>query len=145
MPVSSAEPDTPQGVGLFATVSGNTSTIFDFDIPTSYSGKTCNLIFLLPRHEQLETSAYTSSGNGAIDFKQLSDVATSTTTFNNQPSVSTDLGTFNIGVGSSTLIKSFACPAGDAIAYELSAVGDTYLYFFEDWNPSPLGLFITVC
>jgi hypothetical protein len=145
IPVSSATPDTAAGTQYFGTVSSNTSTIFNFDIPSSYSGSTCSLIMLLPKHEDLETSSYTSSGSGTIDFEQLSSVATEETTYNNQPSVSQDLGEFDITVGSSTVISTFSCPAGEAVAFELKAVGDTYLYFFEDWNPSPLGLFITEC
>ncbi|KAI9736115.1 MAG: hypothetical protein M1818_006291 [Claussenomyces sp. TS43310] len=145
IPVSSATPDTAVDSQYFGTVSSNTSTIFNFDIPNTYSGKTCNLVFLLPEHAQLETSSYTSSGAGQIDFKQLSGAASSSTTYNKQPSVAKDLGDFDISVGSSTLIESFSCPAGETVAYELSAVGDTYLYFFQDWNPSPLGLYITYC
>jgi len=145
VPVSSSSPSTAVGTSYFGTVSSETSTIFNFDFPASYSGKTCNLIFLLPEHADLETSSYTSSGTGEIDFKQLSSTASASTTYDNQPSVAKDLGNFDINVGSSTLIESFACPAGEAISYELSAVGDTYLYFFQDWNPSPLGLYVTVC
>lgn len=145
VPVSSTSPNTAYGTQYFATISSDTSTIFNFDVPSSYAGKTCNLIFLLPEHDQLETSSYTSSGNGEIDFKQLSGVASSSTTYNNQPSVAKDLGDFDITVGSSTLVESFACPAGETVSYELSAVGDTYLHLFQDWNPSPLGLYITYC
>ncbi|RDW82483.1 hypothetical protein BP6252_03595 [Coleophoma cylindrospora] len=147
IPVSSETPDTAAGTQYFGTISGNTSTIFNFDIPSSYAGQTCNLIFLLPLQSQLETSSYTFSGTGSIDFSQLSSAASSATTFDNAPSVESDLGTFTLTEGSSTLIKSFSCDAfaGTTATYEMSAVGDTYLYYFQDWNPSPLGIYITVC
>jgi hypothetical protein len=93
----------------------------------------------------LETSSYEFSGTGGVDFEELSGVATTSTTYDNAPSVEADLGTFTLTEGSSTLISSFACPAGEAVSYEAKAVGDTYLYFFQDYNPSPLGLYITVC
>ncbi|PMD24454.1 hypothetical protein NA56DRAFT_656185 [Hyaloscypha hepaticicola] len=145
IPVSSSTPSTAAGTSYFGTISSNTSTIFNFDIPTSYSGSTCNLIFLLPLQSQLETSSYTFSGSGGVEFEQLSSAATQSTTWDNAPGVEKDLGEFTLSEGSSTLIESFACPAGQTVAFEMSAVGDTYLYYFQDWNPSPLGLYITVC
>jgi hypothetical protein len=145
VPISSSSPTTAAGTSYFGTISSNTSTIFNFDIPLSYSGSTCNLIFLLPLLSELETSSYTFSGTGGVDFSQLSLAATEATTRDNTPSVMKDLGEFTLSEGSSTLVESFACPAGESLSFEMSAVGDTYLYFFQDWNPSPLGLYITVC
>ncbi|PMD33984.1 hypothetical protein L207DRAFT_571397 [Hyaloscypha variabilis F] len=145
IPISSSTPSTAAGTSYFGTISPNTSTIFNFDIPSSYSGQTCNLIFLLPLLSELETSSYTFSGSGTVDFAELSAVATEATTWDNAPSVEKDLGEFTLSEGSSTLVESFACPAGETVSFEMSAVGDTDLYFFQDWNPSPLGLYITVC
>jgi hypothetical protein len=145
VPISSSSPDTAAGTSYFGTISPNTSTIFNFDIPSSYAGHTCSLIFLLPLQSQLETSSYTYSPTGAIDFEQLSSPASTSTTWNNAPSVSSNFGEFSIAEGSSTLISTFACPAGETVAYEAKAVGDTNLYYFQDWNPSPIGLYITYC
>jgi hypothetical protein len=147
VPVSSETPSTAAGTQYFGTISSNTSTIFNFDIPSSYSGSACNLIFLLPLQSELETSSYTFSGAGTVDFEQLSSVAIESTDYDNAPSVEADLGTFTLTEGSSTLVKSFECSefAGGDVAFEMKAVGDTYLYFFQDWNPSPLGLYITYC
>jgi hypothetical protein len=145
VPISSSSPTTASGTSYFGTISSNTSTIFNFDIPSSYSGSTCNLIFLLPLLSELETSSYTFSGTGGVDFSQLSSASTEATTWDNAPSVEKDLGEFTLSEGSSTLVESFVCPAGERLSFEMSAVGDTYLYFFQDWNPSPLGLYITVC
>jgi hypothetical protein len=145
VPISSSSPDTAAGTSYFGTISPNTSTIFNFDIPSSYAGHTCSLIFLLPLQSQLETSSYTYSPTGAIDFEQLSSPASTSTTWNNASSVSSNLGEFSIAEGSSTLITTFACPAGETVAYEAKAVGDTNLYYFQDWNPSPIGLYITYC
>ena len=39
----------------------------------------------------------------------------------------------------------FPCPAGTAVSFELKASGDTHLKYFQDWNPSPIGLYITKC
>lgn len=145
IPVNSSSPSTAYGTQYFSDISSSVSTLFNFDIPTSYSGKTCSLIFLLPLQSQLETSSYTFSGSGAVDFKELSGAVSQSTTYNSVPSTEADLGTFTLKEGSSYLIESFACPAGETLSYEMSAVGDTDLYYFQDWNPSPLGLFITYC
>jgi len=78
-------------------------------------------------------------------MSKLSGVASESTSYNNAPSVAQDLGTITISPGNSYVVSTFACPAGKTIAYEMKNAGSTYLNFFEDWNPSPLGLFITTC
>ncbi|TVY85736.1 hypothetical protein LAWI1_G009034, partial [Lachnellula willkommii] len=153
LPLSSSTPTAAPGTSYFGTVSSNTSSIFSFDIPSTWAGTTCNLIFLLPLQSQLETSSYTYSGSSqSIDFSQLtrsgtSSGVTASTTWDTLPAVQADLGTFDVQEGSSTLVESFSCGefAGGSVAFELSAVGDVELEFFQDWNPSPLGLYVTHC
>ncbi|PYI03741.1 hypothetical protein BO78DRAFT_409650 [Aspergillus sclerotiicarbonarius CBS 121057] len=145
IPVNSSTPDTAYGTQYFGTVSSTVSTIFNFDIPSSDSGKTCSLIFLFPTKAELETSDYTFSGDGKVDFSWLESAASQSTTYNNAPSVKQDYGDFTLSPGNSYLIASFSCPAGQTVSYEMKEAGSTYLNFFEDYNPSPLGLYITVC
>nr|XP_001401749.2 GPI anchored cell wall protein [Aspergillus niger CBS 513.88] len=145
VPINSSTPDTAYGTQYFGTVSSTVSTIFNFDIPSSDSGKTCSLIFLFPTKDQLETSDYTFSGDGKIDFSQLESAASESTTYNNAPGVKQDYGDFTVSPGNSYLISTFSCPAGQTVSYEMKEAGSTYLNFFEDYNPSPLGLYITVC
>ncbi|PQE08413.1 GPI anchored cell wall protein [Rutstroemia sp. NJR-2017a BBW] len=146
VPVSSASPSTAYGTSYNGVVNSTVSSIFNFDIPSSYTG-TCSLVFLFPTQDQLETSSYTFSGNGDVDFAQLSTIATQSTTYGSVGSVENDFGTFTVTPGSSTVISTFACPAGETVSYELSegASGTTDLWFFQDYNPSPLGLYITTC
>jgi hypothetical protein len=144
IPVSSSSPNTAAGTSYNGEISSTTSSIFNFDIPTSYTG-TCSLIFLFPEQKDLETSSYTFSGPGTVDFAQLNTVATQSTTYANQGSVKTDFGVKTVTPGTSTVITSFACPAGQAVSYELSSVGGTSLTYFQDYNPSPIGLYITSC
>ena len=118
-------------------VTSTISTIFNFDIPYSDSGKTCTLVFLFPKLADLQTSSYTFSGNGMIDVAKLSGVATSSTTYANAPSVSQDLGHITISPGNSYVISTFSCPAGQAIAFEMKNAGTTELNYFQDYNPSP--------
>ncbi|KAJ5774110.1 GPI anchored cell wall protein [Penicillium paradoxum] len=143
--VDSSSPDHAAGTSFNATVTSTISTIFNFDIPSSDAGKTCSLVFLFPHLQDLETSSYSFSGDGKIDFSKLSSVAKDTTSFSNVPSLSQDLGTMTVSPGNSYLVSTFACPAGEAVAYEMKNAGSTDLNFFEDWNPSPLGLYITTC
>jgi hypothetical protein len=122
---------------LNGTVNSTVATTFNFDIPQSYSGKTCSLIFLFPRKEDLQTTSFSFSGDGKVAFGKLSQTVSSTTTYNNVPSVSQGLGTIAISPGNSYMVSTFACPAGQALAFEMKNAGSTDFDFFEDWNPSP--------
>lgn len=135
--VDSAKPDTPHGTGLNGTVNATVATTFDFDIPQSFSGKTCSLVFLFPRKEELQTTSFSFSGDGKVVFGKLSSTVSPSTTENNVPSVSQGLGTIAISPGHSFLLSTFSCPAGQAIAFEMKNAGSTDFEFFEDWNPSP--------
>jgi hypothetical protein len=145
VPVDSSKPDTAAGTSYFGTVSSTISSVFNFDIPASDTGKTCSLVFLFPTQDQLSTSSYTFSGNGGIDFSQLTGTASSSTTYNNAPEVAADFGITNVAPGNSYLIVTFPCPGGSAIAFEMKASDNTNLKYFQDYNPSPIGLYITTC
>jgi len=59
--------------------------------------------------------------------------------------VSQDLGDIIVSPGNSYIISTFSCPGGQTVAFEMKNSGSTDLNFFEDYNPSPLGLYITTC
>ncbi|GAM40099.1 GPI anchored cell wall protein [Talaromyces pinophilus] len=145
VPIDSSSPDTAGGTQFKAEVTSTISTIFNFDIPASDAGKTCSLVFHFPQQKDLQTSSFTFSGDGKVDFAELSSPATQSTTFNNAPPVKTDFGVTTITPGNSYVISSFACPSGQAVAFEMKEAGTTEFTFFEDFNPSPIGLFITTC
>ncbi|OQD81263.1 hypothetical protein PENANT_c028G00332 [Penicillium antarcticum] len=145
IPVDSTKPNDAAGTSYNGTVSSTVSTAFNFDIPESYAGKTCSLVFLFPLKKDLETTDYTFSGDGKIDFAKLSSVVSEKTTSNNMPSVAQDLGDITISPGNGYVVSSFSCPAGTTVAYEMKEAGSTNINWFNDWNPSPLGLFITTC
>lgn len=145
IPIDSSQPDTAFGTSYNGQISSTVSTIFNFDIPTSDSGKTCSLVFLFPTQADLVTSSFTFSGAGTVEFSMLASSATSATDYSNAPAVETDYGTFTVAPGTSTVISTFSCPAGMTVGYELKAVGDTELTYFQDYNPSPIGLYITTC
>ncbi|KAJ5663533.1 hypothetical protein N7507_004264 [Penicillium longicatenatum] len=137
IPIDSQSPDKAHGTSFNGEVTSSISSIFNFDIPQADSGKTCSLVFLFPEKADLETSDFSFSGNGKVEIARLSKVASGSTTFNNAPSVSHDLGEFTVSPGHSYAITSFSCPAGEAVAFEMKNSGSTDLTFFQDFNPSP--------
>jgi hypothetical protein len=126
----------------FGTINSEISSLFNFDIPPSYSGMTCDLTFTFPTQSQLQTSSFTFSGSGDIDFALLSKAVTLQTTFNTVPEVKKDYGTTTVAPGNAYKIASFACPAGEAIGFEMKSENGTELSYFQDYNPCPIGLYI---
>ncbi|KAI7701648.1 hypothetical protein KC353_g15220, partial [Hortaea werneckii] len=61
--INSAEPDKAYGNFFSGTMTSTISSMFNFDIPADAAGKTCSLEFMFPTQDQLETSAYTISGD----------------------------------------------------------------------------------
>ncbi|KAI4157364.1 MAG: hypothetical protein LQ342_008337 [Letrouitia transgressa] len=144
--VDKSKPDTAFDTSYNAHISPTVSSIFNFDIPTTYSGRDCALQFLFPTRDNLQTSNYTLSGSGGINVARLASPATSQTTYNNKPAVRKDLKTIpNLQPGNSYFIAAGHCSVGERISYQVSATGDLDLDYFQDYNPSPLGLFISLC
>lgn len=143
--VDLTQPTTSFPTSYNGTVSPRVSSIFNFDIPVTNAGKTCSLIFLFPDQSQLQTSAYTFSGTGDIDFVMLSSPANAGTTFATVPAVETSYGITAVAPGNSYNVATFPCPPGKSIGFELKSRHETCLDYFQDYNPSPIGLYITAC
>lgn len=138
-------PNRAYGTSYFGAVNSTTCSIFNFDIPQSYSGHTCTLVFLFPTQAQLQTSSYTISGTGQIDFTQRTSAATQQTTYANQAGRQTDFGNFTVAPGNSYTIATGSCAAGQTVSYEMCGSGSLNLNYFQDYNPSPIGLYIREC
>ncbi|KAH7058701.1 ubiquitin 3 binding protein But2 C-terminal domain-containing protein [Macrophomina phaseolina] len=146
VPVDSSAPTKAYGTQYNGKVSSTISSLFNFDIPASYAGKTCSLVFLLPNKKDLQTSDFTLTGAGGIAISKLSSPATEQTTFQSVPKSAGKVGEVaSVTPGNSWVVSSGACEAGARVGYEVSATGGLQLEWFEDWNPSPIGLFVTVC
>lgn len=145
VPVDKSHPDAAYGTSLFGEVSSTVASIFNFDIPPRDAGKKCSLVFLFPEQQDLKTSSYTFSGDGKLDFSELESPATAGTTYNNRPAKGLDYGIVTVAPGNSYSIATFDCPAGQRVGFEITAAGDTFLKFFQDFNPAPIGPFITKC
>ena len=141
-PVDSSASSSAPVPSYNGTVGSTVSSIFTFDIPQSYAGRTYSLVFILPTQSQLQTSSFTTSGSGGVDFKQLKSAASNGVSYASAPAVASDLGTYNVQPGNSYTIQTASSPAGQSISYELSAIGSYKLNFFQDYNPCPIGLYI---
>jgi len=145
VPISSDKPDVAHGTSYFGEINSTTSSIFNFDVPSEYAGKQCSIVFLFPQKKDLTTADYTFSGSGSLGCSELSSAASQKTSWSNAPSVSKDLGDVSIQPGNSYVVATGDCKAGTTQSIELSSKGGLSLSFFEDYNPSPLGLFMTSC
>lgn len=146
VPVDKDQPTKAGGTSFNGTISSTVSSIFNFDIPASDAGKTCTVVFLLPTQDKLTTSAFSLGGSGGFDVALLSSPATEQTTYNTIPSVDKDLGgPSSITPGNEYVISSGPCQSGQRIGLEVSATGSLDLNYFQDYNPSPIGFYITVC
>ena len=142
VPVDESSPSTEYGTSYNGEITPSVSSLFNFDIPASYSGQDCSLVFALPTQAQLQTSSFTLSGPGTIDFALLSGPITNQTSYASAPKVATDYGGTTVVPGNAYTIASFACPAGEAVAFMMESTSGTSLEFFEDYNPCPIGLYI---
>lgn len=145
--------DVATGHSYFANVSpGNCATIFNFDIPASRANQQCSVYFTLPRHDQLVTSDYKWNGNntntegpGVLQLLQYAynTGATDATTGNSQPPLGPDaiITLNNAQPGNSYKAWTGSCGTGGVMSWKLSSP-DSYLYYFQDWNPCAIGLWV---
>jgi len=146
VPVDKEQPDTAGGTSYNGKISTTVSSIFNFDIPSSDSGKTCTLVFLLPTQSEFTNSAFSLSGSGGFDVAELTSPATEQTSYKTVPSVAKDLGgPSSVTPGNEYVIASGSCSAGSRVGYEVSATGSLSLNYFQDSNPASVGFYITVC
>lgn len=146
VPVDKSWPDKAYGTKLNGTFSDRICTIFNFDINPRFSGKTCSLAFLFPKQEHLETSAYrfdTWSDKASLQFYKLKTPATWDTTWNTVgPKELLAEGPIypDLAVGSYT----HKCPGGKTESIMVCGK-DVYLDYFQDFNPSPIGMYMRTC
>jgi glucan endo-1,3-beta-D-glucosidase len=146
VPVDSANPSKAYGTSYNGTISPTVSSIFNFDIPASYAGKTCSLVFLFPEISHLETSSYSFNNKGGLAIAGLVAPATEQTSFSSVPATNGQKASIERVVpGNNYSVLTQKCPAGQRISYTFSSAGGLDVNFFQDYNPSPLGVYVTVC
>lgn len=147
VPVNSQQPTKAYGTQYNGTITPTISSIFNFDIPPSYAGQTCSLVFLFPTRSELQTSSFDFNGKGGISVDELSRPATRQTTYDTVPAAAVaGIGAIpHVQPGNSYVVASHPCAAGKTQSFEFKSTGGLDLMFFEDYNPSPLGAYITSC
>lgn len=152
VPVSASNLSTAYGTGTLASINPTNSTLFNFDLPTSLDGQTCALLFLFPYASDLADDAvYQYSGieeevgeHGGLDFARLTGPAVSGATLTGSPAVEQDFGSTQVLPGNGYVISQAACVPG-AVSYKVSSVGAMTLNFYQDSNPSAVGLYVVPC
>jgi len=144
--VDKNQPTVALGNSYNVHISSTVSSLFNFDIPPSYEGKTCSLVFFFPERAQLMSSNYTFSGHGGINVARLQSPVVEQTTYNTVPAIAKDVATLaDLQAGRSYVVASNACSAGQRVGYDVSAIGTLDLEYFQNSNEPPIGLYITTC
>lgn len=148
VPVNSESPEMAYGTQYNGVISPNVTSLINFDVPSSYAGKTCSLVFPFPEQAALKTSAYTFNAQGGISVNELSSPATQETTYNSVPKTAVaGIGSIaDLKEGSSYVITTQSCAAGKTVGYAMESTGGLDLKYFQDsQSPSPIGVYMTVC
>lgn len=85
-----------------------------------------------------------------MSFAELEAPANVGTTWDTKPAVKEELGEVKVGPGEvegGYVVWSGACEAGETVGYEVGegSGGDTVLVYFQDYNPSPIGIYVFPC
>jgi hypothetical protein len=144
IPVDSSKPSKSYTTSFNGTVSSSISSIFNFDIPASFAGKRCSADFLFPEQKQLETSTFSLTGSGEVEFSDLYAPAVQGTTYENKPMTHRSWPGPKLAPGNAYRLWEGPCPAGKTIAIEMKAKDDTCFNYFQDFNPCPIGLYINL-
>jgi hypothetical protein len=149
VPVSINKPDVayPNTLTPFVTA-GDVEMIFNFDIPASRKGQMCLFEFFLPEESDLSTSSFQIEGDYGEYVFSLSELGAAAiegqTTYNKQPLQANPHGfpqTVHLQPGHAWMLGSTICVPGK-IAVTMSS-SNSSLTWFQDFNPCPIGLYIT--
>ncbi|KAF2677972.1 carbohydrate-binding module family 18 protein [Lentithecium fluviatile CBS 122367] len=145
IPVDKKRPDKAFSNKLNGTFSDHMCSVFNFDIHPRFAGKKCMPVFLFPSQEKLVTSAYTfrAWGDYGVEVFELHEPATMETTWNSLgPKELLGEGIIkpNLAVGT----WASECAAGKKKSIMICGK-NMYLDYFQDFNPSPIGLYLRVC
>ena len=142
VPVDKSQPTAVIGKQFIGRLDLLHSTLFNFNVPADYAGRTCRLTFFIPSPsaEWWQPVQYKTSGGIAVS--QLDQLATETTSFSTV-GASRPVGSVGLlAKGTANPIASFPCPEGTQVGYIVDGIGGLDLQFFEIIIPA-LGLFMT--
>jgi hypothetical protein len=137
VPTSSTRSDFSHGPSSIGRVSRlDIQSVFNFDMPTSDAGKTCSLVFLFPRQDQLRQSSFTINGDGNVGFAALTGAVGHNTTHMTVPNVSNHYGVLSLSPGNAYTVATFECQAGQTQSYSMAAA-DTDFQYLQDTDIAP--------
>lgn len=146
LPFSTQNKDEVGSISYFGDISSTKSTIFTFDYQKQ---GTCTLQFKFPTKAQIQalhgTTDYTFTGDGKIRVYPLVSQVESGVSSNSKPARTGAVYEATLVEGANTNIFSFDCPTGTSVSYEVESVDGSSIYFFEDYNPPPLGFVNLEC
>lgn len=132
VPVQPGSPNTAFGSVYAPQIVAGTLLDVAFDV--RYSGPICDLLFLLPGTQSDPgpgAAPYTIGGSGRFTAQQLSGPVSTSTTFSSRPSVQGDIYKFSLSEGQTTFIASVPCALGTQQGFEIVAVNDSSIDWFE--------------
>ncbi|KAI1611992.1 ubiquitin 3 binding protein But2 C-terminal domain-containing protein [Exophiala viscosa] len=148
IPISASNPKTAYPDTLVPNITaGDVSNIFNFDVPAERSGQTCTLEFLFPTLDQLSSSYFKLDGFGKFSFSLSAmgnGAVEGNTTYDNQPMGGDPHGfpcSKSMQPGNAYSLGSTLCVPG-RISVTMSST-DSSLEWFQDYNPCPIGLYMT--
>jgi hypothetical protein len=149
IPISQKNPDeTYSNTFTPYVTAGDMEMIFNFDIPLSRKGQHCVFEFFLPDQSQLTTSSFQLDGVPGEYFFSLSvlggGAVEGNTTYHSQPLQANPFGLpkiIYVQPGRAWELGSTICVPG-AIAMTMSS-SNSSLVWFQDYNPCPIGLYIS--
>lgn len=151
IPVSEEAPEVCYGTQFIAQITKANSTVYNFDIPETWEGANCKVIFDFPVKEKVyfqEGYKYTPSKDmdGAfVNFHLLNGTIDMKTTYANLPEDAEHIGNATVVPGNSYTIVEEKCRAGQKLTFKLDSVNGSAIEYFQATGPSPIGLWITKC
>ncbi len=151
IPVSEEAPEVCYGTQYIAQITNVNSTVYNFDIPETWEGANCKVVFDFPVKEKVyfqEGYKYTPSKDmdGAfVNVHLLNGTIDMDTNYSNLPEDVAHIGNATVVPGNSYTIVEEKCRAGQRLAFNLDSVNGSAIEYFQATGPSPIGLWITKC
>ncbi|KAF2710921.1 hypothetical protein K504DRAFT_375993, partial [Pleomassaria siparia CBS 279.74] len=143
VPIDRTQPDLVMGNSHIAQLDSTHATLYNFEVPLSYEGETCNLVFFVPPESKDWFQPWHMNTPGGMVVSRLETIATKFSSSSNV-GVSRTTGAINLlAPGQGHLVNSAPCEAGETVGYRADALGALDLSYFQLTNP-PSGLFMTV-
>ena len=115
--------------------------MYTFDVPVAWTGKKCELLFLLPS----SANANYTLKKGQLDVDTFDGVVGEVASFASLPYKSKDLTAFDVEPDKRVVLKTEECKSG-LVSFDLEPKEKLCLEFEQaDGSHHPIGLFYTAC